>query len=149
MRPDPPLVIRSAQKTLEEIAAGQTDPQEISRIRGVVSLLSMLETEWDVCASSRMDRILRYREIVGRGASWLAENDLPQPLHPVPDPEDGAADLRISSLEMTLDTLRTAVGDLQGRLEESDEPVGRALLADIWRAEYEDAMADDRNHPFW
>jgi hypothetical protein len=149
MRPDAPSVIRSARKTLEEVAAGQTDPQEISRIRGVVSLLSMLETEWDVCASSRMDRILRYREIVRQGSSWL-EDDRHQQLGPGSAVADAdLADLRISSLEMTLDTLRTAVGDLQGWLEESDDPAGRALLADIWRAEYADAMADDRNHPFW
>jgi hypothetical protein len=150
VRPDPPLVIRRALKTLEAIAAGRTDTQEISGIRGVMNLLSMLENEWDVCASSRMDRILRYREIIHRGSSWLDEDDRQEELMPALAAADlGEVDLRISSLEMALDTLRTAVGSLQGWLEESDDPTGRALLVDIWRAEYADAVADDRNHPFW
>jgi hypothetical protein len=143
-------VIRGALKTLEEIASGRTDAQESFRIRGVMNLLAMLESEWDVVASSRMDRIVRYREIIRLGSSWLGEDDRGRRLRPALDAaEAGVADLRISSLETTLDTLRRAVGDLQGWLEESDDPAGRALLADIWRAEYEDAVAHDRNHLFW
>jgi hypothetical protein len=150
VRPDPPLVIRSALKTLEEVAARRTDAQEISRIRGVMGLLSMLENEWDTCASSRMDRILHYREIVRRGSSLLAEGGRHQELQQALAATDaGVADLTISSLETTLDSLRKVVGNLQSWLEGSDDPAWRALLLDLWRAEYADAVADDRNHPFW
>ena len=71
MRPAPPIVIRGAQKTLEELAAGRTDEQEISRILGLMALLSMLEDEWDVCASSRMTGIVRYADIVRRGSALV------------------------------------------------------------------------------
>jgi hypothetical protein len=149
MRPAPPIVIRGAQKTLEELAAGRTDEQEISRILGLMALLSMLEDEWDVCASSRMTGIVRYADIVRRGSALVdgARRDrLDQALTTI---EAGLLDLRISSLEANLDVLRAAITDLQGWLEESRDAAAPALLAEVWQAEYEDARADDRNGLFW
>ena len=149
MRPAPPIVIRGAQKTLEELAAGRTDEQEISRILGLMALLSMLEDEWDVCASSRMTGIVRYADIVRRGSALVdgARRDrLDQALTTI---EAGLLDLRISSLEANLDVLRAAITDLQGWLEESRDAAAPALLVEVWQAEYEDARADDRNGLFW
>lgn len=60
-----------------------------------------------------------------------------------------ADDFRISSLELTLDRLRSAVLDLQSWIEDTDGAGERALLASIWQAEYEDAQSEDRNHFFW
>jgi hypothetical protein len=63
--------------------------------------------------------------------------------------DGGPPDLRISSLEASLDVLREAITDLQSWLEDSHDPAAPALLAEVWQAEYEDARADDRNGLFW
>jgi hypothetical protein len=149
MRPDAPFVMRSALKTLEEIAAGQSDAQEVSRLRGVMSLLSIVQSEWDTCASSRVAGISRYTDIV-RQASLVMSGERQERMRRVlASVEEAAADLRISSLEATLDQLRSAVIDLQSWLEDVDDPEARELLTALWQAEYEDAKTEDRNHSFW
>jgi hypothetical protein len=149
MRPDAPFVMRGALKTLEEVAAGQTDAQVASRLRGVMSLLSIVQSEWDTCASSRVAGISRYTDIV-RQASFVMSGERQEHLRQVlASVEEAAADLRISTLEMSLDQLRMAVIDLQAWLEEIEGPAARELLSAIWRAEYEDAKSEDRNHSFW
>lgn len=141
--------MRAALQTLEEIAAGQTDAQEVFRLRGVMSLLSVVQSEWDTCASSRVAGISRYSDIVRRGSRLLVgerQESLRQVLAAV---EEAASDLRISSLEMTLDRLRMAVIDLHAWLEDTEGPAARQLLSAIWRAEYDDAKSEDRNRSFW
>jgi hypothetical protein len=149
VRPDPPFVMRAALDTLEEIAAGQTDPQEAFRLRGVMSVLSVVRSEWDTCASSRVAGINRYSDIVRQGSRLMVgerQESLRQVLAAV---DETASDLRISSLEMTLDRLRTAVIDLHAWLEDMEEPEARELLSAVWRAEYDDAKSEDRNRSFW
>jgi hypothetical protein len=149
MRPDPPFVMRAALKSLEEIAAGQTDAGEISRLRGVMSLLAIVQGEWDTCASRRVAGIAHYSQVVREGVRLLGGergDHLRQVLLAV---EGAASDLRISSLEKRLDQLRMAVIDLQTWLEDTEGPGTRELLSAIWRAEYEDAKSEDRNRSFW
>jgi hypothetical protein len=149
MRPDAPFVMRVALQSLEEIAAGQTEAEQISRLRGVMSLLAIVQREWDTCASSRVAGIARYTALVREGARLMSgerRNRLDQVLLRV---EEEASDLLISSLERTLDQLRAAVIDLQAWLEETEDPASRELLSAIWRAEYEDAKSEDRNRSFW
>jgi hypothetical protein len=149
VRPDAPFVMRAAVKTLEEIAAGQADAQEVSRLRGVMSLLSIVQSEWDTCASIRVAGIARYSDIV-RQASFLVSGERQEHLRQVlASVEETAADLRISTLEVTLDLLRTAVIDLHAWLEDREGPEARELLSALWGAEYEDAKTEDRNHSFW
>jgi hypothetical protein len=141
--------MRAALKSLEEIMAGQTDAQEIFRLRGVMSLLAIVQGEWDTCASSRAAGIARYTEVVREGARLMTGergNQLRQVLLAV---EEASPDLRISSLEKALDQLRMAVIDLQAWLEDTEGPGSRELLSAIWRAEYEDAKSEDRNRSFW
>jgi hypothetical protein len=141
--------MQTALTTLEEIAAGLSDAQEISRLRGVQSLLSILQREWDTCASTRLAGISRYTDIVRRG-SLLTTGERQERLTEVlADAERAASDFRISSLEMRLDHLRAAVMDLQSWLEDSAGEQERALLGAVWHAEYEDAKSEDRNHYFW
>lgn len=149
MRPDPPFVMRAALQSLEEIAAGQTEAQQISRLRGVMSLLAIVQAEWDTCASGRVDRIERYTALVRGGARLMTGERGERLRHVVRTVEAEASDLRISSLERTLDHLRTAVIDLQTWLEETEGPASRELLAAVWQAEYEDAKHEDRNRSFW
>ena len=149
MRPDPPFVMRAALQTLEEIAAGQPDAQEAFRLRGVMSLLSVVQSEWDTCASRRVAGISRYSDIVRQGARLMKgerRESLRQVLAAV---EEAVSDLRISSLERTLDRLRMAVIDLQTWLEDTEGPAASGLLGAIWRAEYDDAKSEDRNRSFW
>ncbi len=149
MRPEPQSVMRAALETLGEIAEGSTDAQEISRLRGVSTLLAILEREWDTCASTRLAGIARYTDIVRRGAELMtgARRDrLAQTLAEVARADD---DFRISALERTLDRLRAAVVDLQSWIEDSAGTQERTLLASIWQAEYDDAKSEDRNHFFW
>jgi hypothetical protein len=149
MRPDPPLVLQAALKTLDEVALGQTDEQMLARLRGVSTLLSILQREWDTCASKLMDGIACYGDIVRRG-SLLAEGDRRESLRRTLDAVDGgASDFRISALETKLDQLRQAVIHLQAWLEDEEGPAARALLADIWQAEHQDSLAADRNTPLW
>jgi hypothetical protein len=149
MRPAPPIVIRGALKALEELAAGRTDEQEISRILGLMAVLSMLEDEWDVCASSRMTGIVRYSDIVRRGSVLVDRTRHERLDRALATVEAAPIDLRISSLETKLDLLREAITDLQSWLEDSRDPAALALLAEVWQAEYEDARADARNGLFW
>jgi hypothetical protein len=149
MRPDPPFVMRAALQSLEEIAAGQTEAQEISRLRGVMSLLAIVQGEWDTCASSRVAGVARYAEVVREGARLMTGERGEQLRQVLLRVEEAAPDLRISSLEKTLDQLRMAVIDLQAWLEDAEGPGSRELLSAIWRAEYEDAKSEDRNRSFW
>jgi hypothetical protein len=149
MRPAPPIVIRGALKTLEELAAGRTDEQEIARILGLMALLSMLEDEWDVCASSRMTGIVRYSDIVRRGSALVDGARRARLDRALATVDDAPPDLRISALETNLDVLREAIADLQGWLQDSHDPAAPALLTEVWQAEYADARADDRNGLFW
>jgi hypothetical protein len=149
MRPDPPFVMGEALKTLEAIAAGQTDAQEIFRLRGVMSLLAIVQKEWDTCASSRAGAIARYSDIVRKGSRLMAGERGEQLRHVLLSVEEEASDLRISALEKSLDQLRSAVIDLQAWLEASEGPEAEELLSTIWRAEYEDAKSEDRNRSFW
>jgi hypothetical protein len=149
MRPGPPQVMQAAVKVLEEVSLGMTDEQEITRLRGVITLLSILQGEWDTCASARVAAISRYTDIV-RGGSLLTEGDRRERLNLALARVDGASsDLRISSLEATLDQLRTTIIELQRWLEDSDGPEHAALRTEIWRAQYEDARNEDRNTPLW
>ena len=149
MRPDPPQVMQAAVKVLEEVSLVMTDEQEITRLRGVITLLSILQGEWDTCASARVAAISRYTDIV-RGGSLLTEGDRREQLNlAVARVDDAASDFRISSLEATLDQLRATIIELQGWLEVSDGPEHAALRTEIWRAEYEDARNEDRNNPLW
>jgi hypothetical protein len=149
VRPDPPFVMRAALQTLEEIAASQTDAQEAFRLRGVMSLLSVVQSEWDTCASSRVAGISRYSDIVRQGARLMLGERHESLRHVLAAVEEAASDLRISTLEMTLDQLRVAVTDLQAWLEDAEGPEARQLLSAIWRAEYDDAKSEDRNRSFW
>jgi hypothetical protein len=149
MRPNPPLVLQAALKTLEEVALGQTDEQVLARLHGVSTLLSILQREWDTCASNLLDGIARYGDIVRRG-SLLADGDRRERLRRALDAvADGSSDFRISALEIKLDQLRGAVIELQAWLEDEEGPTARALLADLWQAEHEDALTEDRNTPLW
>jgi hypothetical protein len=141
--------MRAALKTLEEISAGQTDAQEVSRLRGVMSLLSIVQSEWDTCAASRVAGISRYADIVRQGSVVMAGERQEHLRRVLTSVGEAASDLRISTLEMTLDHLRMAVIDLQAWLEGTEGPEARELLSAIWRAEYEDAKSEDRNHSFW
>jgi hypothetical protein len=149
MRPDPAFVMAAALKTLEEIAAGSTDAEEISRLRGVSSLLAIVQREWDTSAATRLAGISRYTDIVRRGSELTTGERHERLGHVLAEAARTAADYRISSLEQTLDRLRAAVMDLQGWIEGSEDAEERALLAAIWQAEYEDAKSEDRNHFFW
>jgi hypothetical protein len=149
MRPSPPLVLEGALKTLEEVALEQTDEQVLARLYGVTALLSILQLEWDTSASKPMDGIARYGDIVRRG-SLLADGDRGERLRRTLDAVNGGApDYRISALESKLDQLREAVIDLQAWLEGEEAPAARALLADIWQAEHQDVLDEDRNRPLW
>jgi hypothetical protein len=149
VRPDPPFVMRAALKTLEEVSAGLTDTQAVSRLRGVMSLLSVVQGEWDTCASSRAAGISRYTDVVRAGARLMTGERRERLRQVLAGTEATASDLRISALEMTLDRLRAAVIDLQAWLEETEEPEAQELLALLWRAEHDDAKSEDRNHSFW
>jgi hypothetical protein len=149
MRPDPQHVMQTALKTLEEVAAGLSDAQEISRLRGVQSLLSIIQREWDTCASTRLAGISRYTDIVRRGSLLVTGERHERLTRVLVETGRNASDFRISSLEMSLDHLRAAVIDLQSWLEDSEGAQERALLEAVWRAEYEDAKSEDRNHFFW
>jgi hypothetical protein len=141
--------MQAALKSLEEISAGQTDAQAGFRLRGVMSLLAIVQREWDTCASSRVGTINRYTDIVRRGAHLMAGDRGEKLRQVVVSVEAGASDLRISALERSLDQLRSAVIDLQTWLEGTEGPEAEELLAAIWRAEYEDAKTEDRNRSFW
>jgi hypothetical protein len=149
MRPEPQLVMGAALKTLEEIAAGSTDAQEISRLRSVSSVLSIIQREWDTCASTRLAGISRYTDIVRRGYELTTGARHEHLGRVLAEAARTADDFRISSLEKTLDDLRSAVLDLQSWIEESEDTEERALLVSLWQAEYEDAKSEDRNHFFW
>lgn len=149
MRPEPPFVMGAALKTLDEIAAGSTDTQEISRLRGVSTLLSIVQREWDTCASTRLAAISRYTDIVRRGSALTTGAPHERLGLALTEAARTAGDFRISALEATLDHLRSAVLDLQSWIEDADGAEERALLASIWQAEYEDTKSEDRNHFFW
>jgi hypothetical protein len=149
VRPDPPFVMRAALKSLEEIAAGQSDPQESFRLRGVMSLLATLQGEWDTCASSRVAAIARYTKVVRDGTRLMTGQQADQLRQVLLTVEQSASDLRISSLEKSLDQLRMAVIDLQAWVEDNEGPGRRELASAIWQAEYEDAKSEDRNRSFW
>jgi hypothetical protein len=149
MRPEPPFVMGAALKTLEEIAEGSTDAQEISRLRGVSSLLSILQREWDTCASTRLAGISRYTDIVRRGSELMTGAHRAHLEQVLAEAARTGDDYRISSLESTLDGLRAAVVDLQSWIENVEGEQERSLLASIWQAEYADAESEDRNHFFW
>jgi len=149
MRPDPALVIAAAMKTLDQVAIELTDEQHHLQLRSVTALLSILQSEWDTCASDRLAGIARYADIARRGAV-LVEGERRERLSRVlAAVDDGSSDFRISSLEASLDLLRAAIVDLQEWVEEMDGPAERALRDDIWQAEYEDARSQDRNTPLW
>jgi hypothetical protein len=141
--------MRAALNSLEEIAAGQTDPQESFRIRGVMSLLATLQREWDTCASSRVAAIARYARVVRDGAQLMEGEGAEELRRVLLMVDEAASDLRISSLETTLDQLRVAVIDLQAWAEDTEGPGMQELRAAIWWAEYEDAKSEDRNRSFW
>src|ERR1700683_5211693 len=105
MRPNPPLLLSAALKTLEEVALGQTDEQVLARLHGVSTLLTILQREWDTSASTLIAAIARHSDAVRRG-SLLADGDRRQRLRRAVDAaEGGAADFRISALETKLDQL--------------------------------------------
>jgi hypothetical protein len=141
--------MRAALQTLEEMAANQTDAQEAVRLRGVMSLLSVVQSEWDTSASSRVAGISRYSDILRQGTRLMAGERQERLRHVLAAVEEAASDLRISSLEMTLDRLRAVVTDLQTWLEDAEGPEARQLLSAVWRAEYDDAKSEDRNRSFW
>jgi hypothetical protein len=149
MRPEPQMVMRAALETLGEIAAGSTDAQEISRLRGVSSLLSIIEREWDTCASTRLAAISRYTDIIRRGSELTTDARRDRLDRVLAETARTAGDYRISSLEQSLDRLRAAVLDLQSWIEDSEGAEERSLVASLWQAEYEDAKSQDRNHFFW
>jgi hypothetical protein len=149
MRPDAPFVMRAALSTLEEVSADLTDAQAVSRLRGVMSLLNVVQSEWDTCASSRVAGIARYTDVVRAGERLMTGERRDRLRQVLAATAATASDLRISALEATLDHLRESVIDLQAWLEEAADAEARDLLAMLWRAEYADAKSEDRNHSFW
>jgi hypothetical protein len=141
--------MQAALQSLAELSAEQTDAQAGFRLRGVMSLLAIVQREWDTCASNRVGAINRYADVVRRGARLMAGDRGEDLRRVVASVEAGASDLRISALERNLDQLRSAAIDLQTWLEAADGPEAEELLAAIWRAEYEDAKSEDRNRSFW
>jgi hypothetical protein len=141
--------MQAAVKVLEEVSLGMTDEQEITRLRSVITVLSLLQGEWDTCASARVASISRYTDIVRRGLLVTEGDQRERLILASAGVDDAASDFRISSLEARLDALRATIIELQGWLEDSDGPEHPALRADIWRAEYEDARNEDRSTPLW
>ena len=141
--------MQAALTALEEVSAGLTDAQAMSRLRGVMSLLTVLHDEWDTCASSRATGISRYTDVVRAGERLMTGERQERLRQVLAATEATASDLRISALETRLDRLRAAVIDLHAWLEDSEDPEARHLLASLWRAELDDARSEDRNHSFW
>ena len=149
MRPEPPLVLRAALKTLEEIAEESADAQEISRLRGVSSLLSIIEREWDTCASTRLAGISRYTDIVRRGSEMMTGARRERLTLVLAEGGRNAGDYRISSLEKSLDRLRAAVLDLQSWIEDSEGPEEAPFSPPSGRPNTRTQRVRIRNHFFW
>jgi hypothetical protein len=141
MRPDMPCLVDGALATLAEIVATSDDPQEASKIQGVMQLLAVMRKEWDSAAAWRAAAIGDLTTALQRGAE-LVEPQLRASLEAsLKSVEDGGSHLRISALDGRLDLLRQAAIDLETSLEASDDPGAAEVLDALWRLHGEDAKA--------
>jgi hypothetical protein len=139
MRPAVPFVLEGALATVRELEEHAGDVRDLGQLRAIEMLLILLQQEWDSAAAKRAAVIAGYTGALTQGAKITAgslQSNLRRTLDTV---AQSAGCLSVSSLEDRLDLLRAAAIDLQSWLETSDEPEAEAVLADLWRVEYDDA----------
>lgn len=92
----------------------------------MAAMLQMISEEWERAASRPVEENAAIRAILRRAAAVLGDDGL------LAHAAGTDADLRISSLEATNDSLRRMLTDVHARIESTTGPAARELEQAIW-----------------
>lgn len=132
MRPAIPVAIDAALRDFKNLMKNETDANKRLNMIALITFLNVLKRDWDTIASSRVEEIEVMSGILKRGAE-LAPERLRQSLtEAVSQAEQNRGDLRMSTLDTTIDRLNVALIDLQIWLESNATGEKQALNAEIY-----------------
>ncbi|MCL5058593.1 MAG: hypothetical protein M1130_11530 [Actinobacteria bacterium] len=132
MRPAIPVAIDAALRDFKNLIKIETDANKRLNMIALITFLNVLKRDWDTIASSRVEEIEVMSSLLKRGAE-LAPEQLRQSLtEAVSQAEQNRGDLRMSTLDTTIDRLKIALIDLQIWLESNSTEEGQALHAELY-----------------
>ncbi|MBI3376631.1 MAG: hypothetical protein HY017_33360 [Betaproteobacteria bacterium] len=121
----------AALRKLDDLMKAETDPVkafDLSRLRLV---LSIVHRDWDSSAAARAGEITALLSLLRNGAE-ISPPPLRRMLEDAVEKASRDADLRISTLEATIDHLLMALIELQIWLEVTPSEAARTLLDEVW-----------------
>jgi hypothetical protein len=131
MRPAVPAVLAAALRDLGKIGKNETDPAKQRFFINLKVILTVMKHDWDDCVVTRIGEVDALSGLLQRGEKIVAE-PLSRLLRETASKAIGDRDdLRISTLDATIDALLRAIIDLHASLESNSEAEAEALLRDI------------------
>jgi hypothetical protein len=144
VKPSVPDVLTSAVNELQARLLTVGDPELLRLLYVTTMALETAAKEYDTCAERRVETIAVLSRLLARGVHLA-----PGKFSWADDLDGGAADLKISSLDSRLDTLRVRLIELQTWLETAPGSEAAELLDDVFHFEYELAGQLSAYRPLW
>jgi hypothetical protein len=132
MKPSVPIALDAALQEVKDMLKAETDSRKRINLISLITVLTVIRRDWDTAAASRVDDIECLTNIMKRGVK-LVPDPLRQKLSEViSQAEQNRADLRISALDATIESLEAVLIELQIWLESNASEEGLALIEDIY-----------------
>jgi hypothetical protein len=144
VNPDISAMLAAAANGVARATLTCTDPAALGDLTSAAGILVGLARDFDGFVASRVSELNSTRDILHRALA-LVPDLRPTILEALTVTDREVDDLRVSSLEQRLETLRGALVTVQGALEQEqgDEPA--QLLRDSWQLQY--SLATERAFP--
>jgi hypothetical protein len=131
MRPAVPLALDAVLREIKDMIKTESDVQKRTNMISIVTVLTAIRRDWDGAAADRAEDIVILSEILTRGAE-IAPEPINQSLKgALTEAKQNQGDIRISTLELTLDRLLTVLIDFQIWLETERTEGAKELLEEI------------------
>lgn len=132
MKPSVPVALDAVLREVKDLIKAENDARKKTNMISIVTVLAAIRRDWDDVAASRVDDIEVLSNILKRGMEITPESLRQSIGEVVSQAEHNRGDLRISSLDATLDCLQMALMDLQIWLESNLSGEGKAILEDAY-----------------
>jgi hypothetical protein len=132
MKPTVPVALDAVLREIKDMIKTESDAKKRVNMISMVTILTVIRRDWDGAAANRVEDIEKLFSILNRGAE-IAPVHLSIPLNKaISEAKQSYRDIRISTLEATLESLMTVLIDLQIWLETDTSVEAKKLLEEIY-----------------
>ena len=132
MRPAVTVALDAALREVKDMLKSETDAGKKTNMISLVTVLTVIRRDWDSAASNRVKDIEMLSGILKKGTDLVQEPLRQTLIKAVKQAQQNRNDIRISSLDATLNKLKEVLIDLQKSLETNPTVEGKALQEEIF-----------------